>query len=147
LSCLSILAVLALVAVPTVQLTYQRTKEQALRESLREIRQAIDSYKRATDEGRIIKAADESGYPRTLEDLSAALQNAKQPSSEAQPIRFLRRIPRDPLAKDLQLSPAQTWGLRSYRSSDEQPTSGADVYDIYSLSAETGLNGIAYRRW
>jgi general secretion pathway protein G len=147
LACLSIVAVLAIVATPSVQLSYQRSKELALREALREIRHAIDQYKRAVDEGRVGKLANESGYPRTLADLSAATVDAKQPSAEALPLRFIRRIPRDPMNNDKALDAIQTWGLRSYRSSDTEPRPGEDVYDVYSLSAGTGLNGIAYRQW
>jgi general secretion pathway protein G len=147
LACLSIIAVLAVVATPALQLSYQRSKELALREALRDIRYAIDAYKKATDEGKIAKLANESGYPRTLDDLAAPNRDANQPSEDALPLRFIRRIPRDPMSTDTAVAHSKTWGLRSYRSSDTDPKPGEDVYDVFSLSTGTGLNGIAYRQW
>ena len=141
----TIVGVLASTALPLAELTVQRTKENELRAALREIRSAIDAYKQATDEGRIIKKADENGYPPNLEMLVAGVEDARSPKTMR--IHFLRRLPRDPMHRDPQTPPAETWGRRSYESAYDAPREGKDVYDVYSLSTSVGLNGIAYRRW
>ena len=141
----AIVAVLASVALPLHELTMQRAKEQDLRRSLREMRDAIDAYKQAYDEGRILGRSGESGYPKQLEDLVSGVEDQK--NAQKARLYFLRRVPRDPFAADAQLAPAETWGKRSYASPPDQPKDGADVYDVYSLSAQVGINGRAYREW
>jgi general secretion pathway protein G len=141
----AIVALLASVALPLNELVVQRAKEQDLRRSLREIREAIDAYKQASDEGRIQKKVGESGYPRRLEDLVAGVEDQKSPKKER--IYFLRRLPRDPLASDAQLEPAETWGKRSYASPPDEPRDGEDVFDVFTLSTATGINGRPYREW
>lgn len=141
----AIIAILATVAMPMVELTVQRNKEQELRTALRQIREAIDAYKLAVDEGRIIKSADESGYPKSLEILVEGIENDKDPNKAK--IYFLRRLPRDPLAPDINTPAAETWGKRSYASEPDDPQEGEDIFDVYSLSDGTGLNGIPYREW
>jgi general secretion pathway protein G len=141
----AIVAILASVALPLNELVVQRSKEQDLRRSLREIREAIDAYKQASDEGRIEKKVGESGYPRRLEELAAGVNDQKSPKKER--IYFLRRIPRDPLASDPNLGPAESWGKRSYASPPEEPSEGEDVFDVFSLSTGTGINGRPYREW
>lgn len=142
----AIVGVLAAMAMPLAELTVQRSKEQELRSALREIRQAIDAYKRATEAGTVPRAADATGYPPTLEALVAGATDARDP--QGRPVRFLRRVPRDPLfTGDAGLPAAQTWGLRSYASPADQPQPGKDVYDVHSLSERTGLNGRPYREW
>lgn len=141
----AIIAVLASVALPLNELVAQRAKEQDLRRALREIREAIDAHKQASDEGRILKRVGESGYPRRLEDLAAGVEDQKSPRKER--IYFLRRIPRDPLAAEPDLVPADTWGKRSYASPPDEPSPGEDVFDVYSLSTGTGINGRPYREW
>jgi len=140
----AIVAVLASVAMPLNELVVQRAKEQDLRRALRELRDGIDAYKQASDEGRIVKRAGESGYPRRLEDLAAGVEDQKNPKKER--IYFLRRIPRDSLAPD-ELPAAETWGKRSYASPPEEPRDGDDVFDVFSLSSATGINGRPYRQW
>jgi general secretion pathway protein G len=133
----AILAVLASVALPLNELVLQRAKEQDLRRALRDIREAIDAYKQAADEGRIAKKVGESGYPRRLEDLVAGVEDQKHPKKER--IYFLRRLPPDPFG--------EAWGLRAYASPPEEPKEGEDVYDVFSRSERTGINGRPYRQW
>jgi len=142
---LAILALLASVALPLAELTVQRDKERELRQALRELRLAIDAYKRAGDENRIARRADHSGYPPSLETLVEGVADAKDP--KAPKIYFLRRIPRDPFAEGTEASPARSWGLRSYDSPPQEPQAGRDVYDVYTLSDGSGLNGVPYREW
>lgn len=140
-----ILSVLAMGALPVMQVTAQRIKENELRSSLRQLRDAIDAYKQAVDEGRIVKNADQSGYPPTLEILVEGVPDEKDAAKKK--IRFLRRIPRDPMSADNELSAAETWGKRSYASEYDAPEEGADVYDVYSLSERQGVNGQPYASW
>jgi general secretion pathway protein G len=141
----AIVAVLASVALPLNELAVQRGKEQDLRRALRDIRDAIDAHKQAFDEGRIVKRPGESGYPKKLEDLVAGVEDQKSPKKER--IYFLRRIPRDPLSDDGTRGPAETWGKRSYASPPDEPRDGDDVFDVFSLSTRTGINGRPYREW
>ena len=141
----AIVAMLATVAMPLAELTVQRSKEQELRSALRQIREGIDTYKKATDEGRILKSATDSGYPKTLESLVDGIEDAKSPKREK--IYFLRRIPRDPLSSDPRASASASWGKRNYKSSADDPQDEEDVYDVYSRASGNGLNGIAYREW
>lgn len=141
----AIVALLATVALPMTELAVKRSKEQALREALREIRTGIDAYKKAWDEGRIQKGLDDSGYPATLDVLAQGVEDFKSPTRAK--IYFLRRIPRDPFAPDGSATPSATWGKRSYKSPPDEPSEGDDVYDVYSLSPGVGLNGVPYREW
>jgi general secretion pathway protein G len=141
----AIVALLASAAMPFTELTVQRGKEQDLRRTLREIREAIDAHKRAYDEGRILRVADQSGYPPTLAALVEGVTDVQSPSGAK--IYFLRRIPRDPFSTDPGVAPEQIWGLRSYESSADSPRPGRDVFDVYSLRQGTGLNRIPYREW
>lgn len=141
----AIVALLAGIALPVGQLVIQRNKEQDLRSALRQIREGLDAYKLATDDGRITRAPDQSGYPPTLEILVDGAEDAK--SADKRKIYFMRRIPRDPMNGDNTLKSAETWGRRSYASPPDSPHEGEDVFDIYSLAPGAGLNGIPYREW
>lgn len=142
---LAILALLGTLVVPAAEVTVQRRNEQELRRALREIREAIDGYKRASDEGRIPKSIAATGYPARLELLVEGMPDQRSPKHAK--IFFLRRLPRDPFNVQPELDDAQTWGKRSYASEANDPREGADVYDVYSTSAKVGLSGIPYRRW
>jgi general secretion pathway protein G len=141
----AILAILSTAIVPLVQVTMQRAKEHELRTALRKMREAIDAYKLAVDEGRVTRRVNESGYPKSLEVLVAGVENAQDPKKSK--IYFLRRIPRDPMASDSTLSALETWGKRSYASPPDEPKAGDDVFDVYSLSTGIGLNAVRYREW
>ena len=142
----AVMAILASSAVPLYELTIKREREQELRVALRQIREAIDAYKRAVNEGRIAKQADrKSDYPAKLEELVDGVPDAKDPGKRK--IYFLRRLPRDPMAQDASVQAAETWGKRSYESPPDNPQPGDDVFDVYSRSHATGLNGIPYDKW
>jgi prepilin-type N-terminal cleavage/methylation domain-containing protein len=142
---LAILALLGALVVPVGQTVVQRRNEQALRAALREIRTAIDAYKKAGDEGRIARTAGATGYPPRLELLVEGVVDQRSPKKAK--IYFLRRLPRDPFNPDPALEDGQTWGKRSYASEANEPKEGDDVYDVYSTSGKVGLNGIPYGRW
>ena len=141
----AIVAVLASVALPLNELIVQRAKEQDLRRALRDIREAIDAYKQAWDGNHIVKSAGDSGYPKKLEDLVAGVEDQQNPKKQR--IYFLRRLPRDPSASDPDVGPAESWGKRSYLSPPDEPREGEDVFDVFSLSTATGINGRPYREW
>ncbi|MEI8014165.1 MAG: type II secretion system protein [Nitrospira sp.] len=141
----AIVGVLASAAMPLASLVSQRSKEQELRQSLLQIREAIDAHRRDFDAGRIAKGTTDSGYPKSLKDLTEGVVD--QTSQKKKRIIYLRRLPRDPLVTDPSVSAAETWGLRSYDSPPEEPSPGNDVFDVYSLNKGVGLNGIPYSKW
>ena len=141
----AIVGVLSTMALPLAETTVRRAKEAELRTALRQIREGIDAYKRAGEEGRIRVPADSSGYPPRLEDLVDGVEDIKRP--DLAKIHFLRRLPRDPFSGDPELAAAETWGRRSYASPPDNPQPGEDVFDVYSLADAVGLNGIPYRQW
>ena len=142
---LAILALLGTLVVPVAQVTAQRRDEMELRRALREIRAGIDAYKKASDDGRVAKAAGATGYPPRLEMLVEGVRDQK--SAKQARIYFMRRLPRDPFHADPAASDAETWGKRSYASEPDEPKEGEDVYDVYSMSEKPGLNGIPYNKW
>lgn len=136
---MAIMAILAMAVLPLSRVTYKRSKELELRQNLRIIRQALDEYKKLVDENKIPKEALSSGYPESLEVLVEGVE-LQGPT----PFRhkFLRRIPKDPMTEDGE------WGLRSYSDEpDSEIWGGQDVYDVYSKSDETALDGSLYRDW
>ncbi|MEA2600511.1 MAG: ral secretion pathway protein [Acidobacteriota bacterium] len=135
----AVLVALSAVTLPVAKFTAKRSKEADLRLSLREMRSAIDEYKRYSDAGMVPVDLGTQGYPKNLEVLVKGIDLVGQVDKK---MKFLRRIPIDPMTgKD-------EWGLRSFQ---DEPTAtswgGEDVYDVYSLSAGVGLNGVPYRKW
>lgn len=141
----ALVAILASVVAPLAQVSVQRSKEQDLKLALREIRTGIDGYKQAVDAGRIYRSVDTTGYPPSLAILVEGVPDLKDPKGRK--IYFLRHLPRDPLNSDETVQAEATWGKRSYRSEATDPREGEDVYDVYSLSERSGLNGRPYREW
>ena len=142
----AIVGLLASVAIPLAEVSVKRSNEHELRLALREIRTALDAYKQAVKEGRIMNSIETSGYPKSLQVLVEGVPDASSPDKKKW-IHFLRRIPRDPLFPDPTRPDEETWGKRSYESSYDDPAEGDDVFDVYSMAPGTGLNGIPYRRW
>lgn len=142
----AIVALLATLVLPMAELSVKREREQQLRSALREIRSALDAYKQAVDQGRVASEADKSGYPPDLNVLVDGVADQSSPNG-ARKIYFLRRIPRDPMCQDQAKNNDETWGKRSYESGPDAPAEGDDVFDVYSLSTETGMNGTPYKDW
>jgi general secretion pathway protein G len=141
----AIIALVATVALPFAEVTVQRSKEVELKRSLRQLREGIDAYKRAADEGRVERKTGASGYPPSLQALVEGVADARSPDSAK--LYFLRRIPRDPFHRDAAARAEQTWGLRSHSSPGDYPRAGDDVFDVYSLNRGAGLNGVPYKEW
>ena len=147
---LVILSILAGVVLPSAQMTARRTKELELKRNRRMIRTALDDFKRKYDEAvtekKITPSLNEmqSGYPKTLKMLVEGYDFGGLTKSNA---KFLRRIPTDPF-NPAGVKEEEQWGLRSY---DDKPDStiwgGQDVYDVYSLSEETAIDGTKYKDW
>ena len=141
----AIVGLLASAALPLASMAIQREKESELRAALRDIRTAIDAYKEAAEQGRVIVAADKSGYPSNLALLVEGVEDATSPNKTK--IYFMRRLPRDPFYPDGAAAPQDTWGMRSYASPPDSPQAGDDVFDVYTLTNGKGLNGVPYREW
>lgn len=152
---LTILAILATAVMPLAKVAVKREKEIELRRNLRMLREAIDAYKKLADEKRIEVEEDSEGYPPDLETLvegvelmaAAASAPGSQPaapktSEDKKIIKFLRRVPRDPMTD------STDWGLRSYQDEpDDDIWGGENVYDVYTKSPGTALDGSKYRDW
>lgn len=141
----TLLSILVSVALPMIELTMQRHREAELRSALREIREALNEYKKASDTGHVAKVSDASGYPPSLDVLYSGVVDVRDPKGRK--IYFLRRIPRDPMSPEPSVPAVKSWGLRSYASAPDDPHEGDDVFDVYSLSEQEGLNGLPYRQW
>lgn len=140
---MTVLGILATAAMPLAQLAAKRSKERELRQSLWEIRHAIDRYKEAYDSGRLVKQADASGYPPSLAVLAEGVDDA---AAAGQKMYFLRSVPRNPFGAP-SAKPEHTWALRSYASPPDRPAAGADVFDVHALSDELAIDGTPYRQW
>ena len=133
----TILAILTLMALPLARVTIQREKEKQLRQALWDMRDAIDRYKDAADRQVFQTKVDSQGYPPDLETLVKGVEG-----QAGKKYRFLRSIPTDPMTK------SKEWGMRSMQ---DDPTSdswgGQNVFDVYSKSEETALDGSKYKDW
>jgi general secretion pathway protein G len=141
---LAMLGVLASAARPLLEVSVQRSREHELRQALRSLREALDAYKRAAEAGSIVLGPEDSGYPRSLQQLVEGVPDAKSPSGRK--LYFLRRLPRDPFAPADQPA-ADSWGLRAYDSPPDEPRAGKDVYDVYSRSDRRALDGTRVKDW
>lgn len=138
----TILLVLASTVMPLAQVTMQRQREAELHRALREMRTALDKFKDAVDQGLIpsteLEPANE-GYPPDLETLVDGVSVANDASGRK--LKFLRRVPVDPMTRD-------DWGLRSYQDDpDSKSWGGQNVFDVYTKSEGTALDGTKYRDW
>jgi general secretion pathway protein G len=136
---ITIIGILAAMALPLARNSVKRDREIELRHALREMREAIDKYKDASDNGRIEIPQDTEGYPQTLESLVDGVQLIGQAGKN---IKFLRRIPIDPMTNSMD------WGMRSYQDETEaQSWGGQNVFDVYSKSDGIAFDGTRYRDW
>ena len=136
----TILSVLSMVAIPLARVQLMRERERELRRALREIRTAIDRYKDAADRGLIQVELGTEGYPPSLEVLVEGVEMVNSP--EEKKLKFLRRIPRDPLTNSTE------WGIRSYQDEpDSLTTGGENVFDVYTRSLGTALDDSMYSEW
>jgi general secretion pathway protein G len=132
----AIIGILATAALPVARFQVKRQKERELRRDLWEMRDAIDRYKDAADRGAILTKADTNGYPPDLQTLvdGVTVQDKK--------VRFLRAIPTDPMTK------STDWGQRSNQDdADSDSWGGQDVFDVYTKSYGTALDGTKYNSW
>jgi general secretion pathway protein G len=133
----TILSILTMMALPLARVTIQREREKQLRQSLWEMRDAIDRYKDAADRQAFQTKVDSFGYPPDLDELvkGVTIQGDKK-------VRFLRSIPMDPMTK------SKEWGMRSMQDDpDSDSWGGQAVFDVYSKSDGTGLDGTKYKDW
>ena len=137
-----ILLILASGILPLARVTVKRQREIELRRSLRDIREAIDRYKAAVDAGQIggtdVKLGSE-GYPPTLQTLVVGVNQVGRLDHK---LKFLRRVPIDPLTRTTE------WGMRCYQDDpDDTSWCGQNVWDVYSQSEGTALDGTKYKEW
>ena len=134
----ALIAILAGMVLPVAKYAVKRRKEMELRLDLRLMRNAIDEYKRLSDKGMIQQKVGSEGYPPDLETLVEGVQLVGKDTKR----KFLRRIPVDPMTGEAK------WGLRSYQDEPDSTTWGEqNVYDVYSLSDGTAIDGTKYKDW
>ena len=132
----AIIGILSCAALPVARFQVKRVKERELRRDLWEMRDAIDRYKDAADRGGMKIKADSQGYPPDLQTMvdGVEVQDKK--------VRFLRAIPVDPMTK------STDWGMRSNQDdADSDSWGGQNVFDVYSKSNDTALDGTKYSTW
>ena len=131
-----ILIILTAMALPLARVTIKREKEKELRRDLWEMRDAIDRYKDAADRGAFRTKVDSQNYPPDLETL------VKGEDIQGKKLRFLRKIPVDPMTGNTD------WGLRSMQDDPQSDSwGGQNVFDVFSKSLGTGLDGTKYKDW
>ena len=137
---MAVLTVLAGAVVPISRFAVKRQKELELRHALRSMRNAIDEYKKFCDAGVIQKeGVDSECYPTEMEILVEGIEKV---GALGQKVKFLRRIPMDPMTK------SKEWGMLSYQDDPESESWGRqNVYDVYTTSEGTALDGTKYREW
>lgn len=132
----AILAILATAAVPVARFRVKREKERELRRDLWEMRDAIDHYKDAADRGAFQTKVDSQNYPPDLDTLVNGVD------VQGKKVKFLRRIPLDPMTGSAE------WGMRSMQDDpDSDSFGGQSVFDVYSKSPDTALDGTKYKDW
>src|SRR5215472_11225812 len=141
-----ILSVLTTAAVPMVRNSVKRERESELRLALRQLRRAIDDYKRFNDMSGgaaiPIELRTPTGYPKELKVLVEGFIPANVVGTSQNRIKFLRKIPVDPMTGNAE------WGLRSYKNKpDSTEWGGEDIYDVFSKSTDKALNGTLYKNW
>jgi general secretion pathway protein G len=133
---ITILSILAGAAFPIARFAYKRQAERELRSDLWEMRNAIDAYKDAADKGAFQTKVDSQNYPPDLETLVNGVD------VQGKKLKFLRRIPVDPMTGHAE------WGLRSMQDDpDSDSFGGQNVFDVYSKSDGTALDGTKYNTW
>lgn len=138
-ACMAIMLILTAVALPLARVHAEHLKETELREDLRDLRTAIDRYKDFSDLGLITVEPDTFGYPPDLETL---VRGVPVKGSKDVRYKFLRKIPVDPMTGNTD------WGLRSMQDDpDSQSWGGQNVFDVYSKSYGTALDGTPYSSW
>jgi general secretion pathway protein G len=136
----TIMALLTSMAVPLAAYKVKRDKERELRYALREIRKAIDAYKDASLAGKIDIKLGTEGYPESLEILVKGVKMSQSPDGKE--IKFLRRIPMDPMTG------TYDWGKRSMQDDPKsQSWGGQNVFDVYTKSTERARDGTPYAEW
>jgi general secretion pathway protein G len=135
----TIISILVGLALPLTRNTIRREKEVALHQALREMRTAIDKFKEASDKGLIEVKLGTEGYPEKLEVL---VEGVPMNNAVDKKLKLLRRIPTDPMTN------STDWGLKSYQD-DLQSLSwgGQNVFDVYTKSDGTALDGTKYKDW
>lgn len=136
----TIMALLTAMSVPLARYKVRRDRERELRYALREIRKAIDDYKDATLAGKIEVKLGTEGYPESLDQLVEGVKLSQ--SAEGKKIKFLRRIPKDPMTNSFD------WGRRSMQDDPKsQSWGGQNIFDVYSKSTERARDGTPYAEW
>jgi general secretion pathway protein G len=140
---MTVLAVLATVALPLARWDQKRRDEARLKITLQMVRNAIDKYKEYSDQGLIIQSdVEQKGYPMEIEELVEGVDVGDPQSPESQKVKFLQRIPVDPMTGEAE------WGMRSYQDDWDSDSWGREnLYDVYSLSDRRALDGTYYRDW
>lgn len=135
----ALISLLAMIVLPVGKFTVKRRKEAELRLALRQMRTAIDEYKRLSDQGMIPVKLGSEGYP---EDLEILVEGVRLVGQDDVKHKFMRRIPVDPMTNETE------WGKRSYQDDwDSDSWGGENLYDVYSLSDATALDGSTYKDW